>query len=195
MTVSVESAAARRGTGRGSRTAATPSRITASGARTATASRRRSGPRRSSPHSASAATHVTRNAIARSKLKNVSASSTFETGASRVYSVGRTRSTSAGGAPLTASTRPGKGERAERRTSAMSGKDVGWLRERLAQIEGQPAPASPGQVYDEELRRRVAAFQKARSLMPDGIAGEETLVRLAGAAPGSNGPSLSRARP
>ena len=77
----------------------------------------------------------------------------------------------------------------------MSGKDVGWLRERLAQIEGQPAPASPGQVYDEELRRRVAAFQQARSLMPDGIAGEETLVRLAGAAPGSNGPSLSRARP
>src|SRR5213592_4162279 len=114
MTVSVESAAARRGTGRGNRTAATPSRITASGARTATASRRRSGPRRSSPHSASAATHVTRNAIARSKLKNVSASSTFETGASRVYSVGRTRSTSAGGAPLTASTRPGKGERDER---------------------------------------------------------------------------------
>ena len=77
----------------------------------------------------------------------------------------------------------------------MSGKDVGWLRQRLAQIEGQPAPASPGQVYDEELRRRVAAFQQARSLMPDGIAGEETLVRLAGAAPGSNGPSLSRARP
>src|SRR5205823_2141036 len=77
----------------------------------------------------------------------------------------------------------------------MSGKDVGWLRQRLTQIEGQPAPASPGQVYDDELRRRVAAFQQARSLMPDGIAGEETLVRLAGATPGSNGPSLSRARP
>jgi general secretion pathway protein A len=77
----------------------------------------------------------------------------------------------------------------------MSGKDVGWLRQRLAQVEGQPAPASAGQVYDEELRRRVAAFQQARSLMPDGIAGEETLVRLTGAAPGSNGPSLSRVRP
>src|SRR2546427_2927486 len=130
MTVSVESAATSRGTGRGSRTAATPSRITARGARTAATSRRRTEPRRNSPHSASAATHVTRNAIARSPLRSVSASSTFETGASRVYSVGRTRSTSAGGAPLTASTRPGKGERAESKTSAMSVKAIGWRRDR-----------------------------------------------------------------
>src|SRR5437660_757295 len=79
MTVSVESAATSLGTGRGSRTAATPSRITASGARMAAASRRHSGPRRSSPHSTNAATHVTRNAIARSPLRNVSASSTFVT--------------------------------------------------------------------------------------------------------------------
>src|SRR6266702_5389091 len=136
MTVSVESAAARRGTGRGNRTAATPSRITASGARTTSASRRRS-----SPHSASAATQVTRNAIARSPLKNVSASSAFEAGASRVYSVGRTRSTSAGGAPLTTSTRPGKGERAERRTSAMSVKAIGWRRSRFTRtILGMRVP-------------------------------------------------------
>src|SRR6266550_2883390 len=97
----------------------------------AATSRCRTEPRRNSPHSASAATHVTRNAIARSPLRSVSASSTFETGASRVYSVGRTRSTSAGGAPLTASTRPGKGERAESKTSAMSVKAIGWRRSRF----------------------------------------------------------------
>jgi general secretion pathway protein A len=77
----------------------------------------------------------------------------------------------------------------------MSGKDVAWLRRRLDEIEGRPAPAATNQVYDEELQRRVVVFQQAGSLTPDGIAGEETLVRLGAAALRSNAPSLSGDRP
>ena len=55
-----------------------------------------------------------------------------------------------------------------------------------------PSFAKVGEPYDEELKRRVAAFQQIESLTPDGIAGEETLVRLAAATPGGNGPSLRR---
>src|SRR5258708_1985983 len=168
MTVSVESAATSRGTGRGSRTAAMPSRITASGPGSGEAGRGHSGPRRSSPHNASAATHVTRNAIARSPLRNVSASSTFETGASRVYSVGRTRSTSAGGAPLTASTRAGKGARAERRTSAMSVKAIGWRRSRFTRtILGMRVPdATVARLLACCLAAAALACREARRASP-----------------------------
>jgi general secretion pathway protein A len=79
--------------------------------------------------------------------------------------------------------------------SGMQGKDILWLRQRLSEVEGKAAPATGDQLYDEELRRRVAAFQQIASLAPDGIVGEETLVRLAAATPRSGIPSLSRARP
>jgi general secretion pathway protein A len=77
----------------------------------------------------------------------------------------------------------------------MRGKDVLWLRQRLGEIEGTATSTSDGQVYDEELKRRVVAFQQVESLSPDGIVNEETLVRLAAATPGSDAPSLSRTRP
>src|SRR3989442_4835329 len=64
----------------------------------------------------------------------------------------------------------------------MRGRDVVWLRRQLGAVDGRAAPASAGEPYDEELKRRVAAFQQIESLTPDGIAGEGTLVRLAGAA-------------
>jgi general secretion pathway protein A len=75
------------------------------------------------------------------------------------------------------------------------GRDVAWLRQRLGALEGQPVTARANQIYDDELRRRVAVFQQGEALMPDGIAGEETLVRLVATAPGANGPSLSTERP
>jgi general secretion pathway protein A len=76
----------------------------------------------------------------------------------------------------------------------MRGKDVLWLRQRLSDLDGQPASRGASPVYDEDLKRRVAAFQEVESLTPDGIAGEETLVRLATAMPGSAAPWL-KARP
>jgi general secretion pathway protein A len=76
----------------------------------------------------------------------------------------------------------------------MGGRDVAWLRQRLGALDGQPA-AKANQIYDDELKRRVAVFQQGEALMPDGIAGEETLVRLVATAPGANGPTLSAERP
>jgi general secretion pathway protein A len=77
----------------------------------------------------------------------------------------------------------------------MLGRDVAWLRERLGALDGQPITAKANQTYDEELKRRVAVFQQGEALVPDGIAGEETLVRLAATAPGASAPSLNRERP
>ena len=75
------------------------------------------------------------------------------------------------------------------------GRDVAWLRQRLGALDGQPPTARGNQFYDDQLRRRVAVFQQGEALMPDGIAGEETLVRLVAMAPGANGPTLSWERP
>jgi general secretion pathway protein A len=55
---------------------------------------------------------------------------------------------------------------------------VPWLRERLAAVDGQPAPTRASDFYDDDLKRRVIAFQRAQQLAPDGIVGEETLLRL-----------------
>jgi general secretion pathway protein A len=74
----------------------------------------------------------------------------------------------------------------------MNGRDVAWLRQHLG--EGGGAEDRPG-VYDDDLRRRVLAFQRANGLTPDGIAGDETLVRLAATAADARMPSLSKARP
>ncbi len=61
---------------------------------------------------------------------------------------------------------------------ASRGKGVEWLRGRLAALDGQPNSTQGRDVYDDALRERVVTFQRSRSLVPDGIAGEETLTRL-----------------
>ena len=76
----------------------------------------------------------------------------------------------------------------------MGGRDVAWLRQRLGALDGQPYAAKANQIYDDELKRKVAVFQQLESLVPDGIAGEETLVRLVATAPGADSPSLNGAR-
>jgi general secretion pathway protein A len=58
------------------------------------------------------------------------------------------------------------------------GKAVAWLRQRLAGIDGAPAVTSTSEVYDDGLKARVVGFQRKQLLLPDGIVGEETLVRL-----------------
>ncbi len=65
----------------------------------------------------------------------------------------------------------------------------------LATAQGAPVPA-PDHVFDATLRSRVAAFQQAQGLTPDGVAGPTTLMQinrasgvaepwLAGTAPGA----------
>ena len=54
------------------------------------------------------------------------------------------------------------------------GKDVEWIRQRLSELDGAPVGGRQRDVFDEDLRSRVIAFQRARSLVADGIVGEET---------------------
>jgi general secretion pathway protein A len=58
------------------------------------------------------------------------------------------------------------------------GKDVEWIRQRLGELEGAPPGARYRDVFDEDLRVRVIAFQRSHSLPADGIVGEETLTHL-----------------
>jgi len=74
----------------------------------------------------------------------------------------------------------------------MRGQDVDWLRRRLDELDGAPATAK-GDLYDDELKTRVQAFQRKELLEPDGIAGAETLARLS-ARMEREAPLLSSAR-
>jgi len=72
------------------------------------------------------------------------------------------------------------------------GKDVEWVRQRLSEADGTPLPARQRDVYDEALRARVIAFQRARSLLADGIVGEETLLHLSAAPSDPRVPRLTQ---
>jgi general secretion pathway protein A len=67
-------------------------------------------------------------------------------------------------------------------TPGTRGKAPEWLSGRLAEIDGDPGPGAPGEVYGDALLRRVVAFQRARSLPADGVVGVETAISLAAAA-------------
>jgi general secretion pathway protein A len=74
----------------------------------------------------------------------------------------------------------------------MRGKDVGWLRSKLDEVEGRKVKAADSDIYDEVLLQRVRDFQRSRSLVPDGVIGEETLAQLTLATRDPGAPSLSR---
>jgi general secretion pathway protein A len=77
----------------------------------------------------------------------------------------------------------------------MRGKDVGWLRSKLDELEGKETKVSRPEIYDEALRQRIRDFQRSRSLVPDGVVGEETVVQLVLATREPGTPSLSRQSP
>jgi general secretion pathway protein A len=60
-----------------------------------------------------------------------------------------------------------------------SGPAVQWLIAQLAQAQGQVADPARVPVFDEGLQRQVKQFQLARGLIPDGLVGPETVMRLA----------------
>ena len=73
------------------------------------------------------------------------------------------------------------------------GKDVEWVREQFAEFDGVPGGGRNRQVFDNDLRARVIAFQRSRSLMADGIVGKETLTHLSAAQRDPKIPRLRRA--
>ena len=78
--------------------------------------------------------------------------------------------------------------------SGMKGRDVAWLRGRLAEILGQPADLENADLFDDGLKKRVIAFQQNHRLKSDGIVGTMTQIQLGGAIGGSAVPRL-RKRP
>ncbi len=62
----------------------------------------------------------------------------------------------------------------------MTGKDVAWLRERLGQILGVPSGGGKvtSEIFDDDLKKRVIAFQQSRKLETDGVVGTLTRIQL-----------------
>lgn len=76
----------------------------------------------------------------------------------------------------------------------MRARDVEWLRDRLAAVDGVADGAPDRRLYDSALKERVIGFQRSRALDPDGLVGEETLAQLMVAANELGVPRLSRPR-
>jgi general secretion pathway protein A len=70
------------------------------------------------------------------------------------------------------------------------GESVKWVQRALNHLDGKPESDVSG-VFDGELKQRVLEFQKKCSLLPDGLVGNETLVRLTLALEGPESLSLS----
>ena len=77
----------------------------------------------------------------------------------------------------------------------MQGKDVGWLRSKLDELQGKETKVLRPNIYDDALQQRVRDFQRSRGLVPDGVVGDETLAQLALATRDPGAPSLSRQTP
>ena len=59
------------------------------------------------------------------------------------------------------------------------GPAVQWLINQLAQAHGQVADASKPPLFDDVVARQVKQFQLAQGLIPDGMVGPQTVMRLA----------------
>jgi general secretion pathway protein A len=54
-----------------------------------------------------------------------------------------------------------------------------WLRQHLNKPDKLvPAVTEDANLFDEELKKRVIAFQTSRGLTPDGIVGPHTMIHL-----------------
>jgi general secretion pathway protein A len=60
------------------------------------------------------------------------------------------------------------------------GPAVAWLMSQLPPGQSGPVPTTDNPVFDEALARRVKAFQLTQGLIPDGVVGPQTLIRLSG---------------
>ena len=60
------------------------------------------------------------------------------------------------------------------------GPAVQWLITQLAQARGQVVETSKAPLFDEVVERQVKQFQLAQGLVPDGLVGPQTVMRLAG---------------
>ena len=59
------------------------------------------------------------------------------------------------------------------------GPAVAWLISQFPQAQGAAAPTDADPVFNDALVRRVRQFQLEQGLIPDGVVGQQTLMRLA----------------
>ena len=71
------------------------------------------------------------------------------------------------------------------------GSQVAWLEKQLAVAAGRQPTAGKENVFDEALQRQVRTFQIASDILPDGVAGPRTIMRLSGAGESDRGPVLA----
>ena len=75
--------------------------------------------------------------------------------------------------------------------SGERGPAVVWLKRQLAQAQGRKLESGTEPLFDAALLQQVRQFQLTEGLIPDGVVGTQTLMRLAGVADNS-APQLSR---
>ena len=56
--------------------------------------------------------------------------------------------------------------------------DVRWLRQSLAEIQGEPVPPMDSDLYDQDLESRVRDYQRQRRLTIDGLVGYQTQIAI-----------------
>jgi general secretion pathway protein A len=79
----------------------------------------------------------------------------------------------------------------ENMRSGERGPAVAWLNRQLAQAQGRAAEPGKDPLFDQVLLRQLKQFQLAEGLIPDGVVGPRTRMRLAGVAD-KTAPKLSR---
>jgi len=56
--------------------------------------------------------------------------------------------------------------------------DVRWLRQSLAEIQGEPVPPMDSDLFDQDLEIRVRDYQRQRRLTIDGLVGYQTQIAI-----------------
>jgi general secretion pathway protein A len=74
----------------------------------------------------------------------------------------------------------------------MRDQGVKWLRESLAEIQGEPVSPMESDFYDEILEARVRDYQRERRLNVDGLVGQQTQIAINTDRKVDNGPRLTR---
>jgi general secretion pathway protein A len=67
-----------------------------------------------------------------------------------------------------------------------------WLRESLAEIQGEPITPMGSDLFDRDLEARVRSYQRDRRLGVDGVVGYQTQIAINSDLPLADRPKLTR---
>jgi general secretion pathway protein A len=84
-------------------------------------------------------------------------------------------------------------ERVKQFMPGMRDRDVRWLRESLATIQGEPIVPMDSDLFDRDLEARVRDYQRDRRLTVDGLVGYQTQIAINNDLDARGSPRLARA--